>query len=132
MSEPGNFVNTTSKINLNVKFWYGREKNYMLEPSDTVHRLKDMIWNDEGLFRHSTVFVYELSGGTLRKFQDEESFSEQGITSTHPTARVYALRYRATGSHDPDEISEEEKRRFRHVIRRGKFGNVVFERFYGG
>ena len=106
----------------------------MLEPSDTVHRLKEMMVEyDEGVLSDSTVLVYETPGGALRKFQNEVSFSEQGITSTHPYARVHVLpRHRGTGSHYPDTISKEQKRQFRHVIRRGEDGKVVFERFYGG
>lgn len=99
MSELGNFVTTTSGINFNVEFLHGRRKSYTLEPSDTVHRLKEMIRNDKGVLSDSTVLLYELPSGTLRKFQDGESFSEQGITSTHPTARVYVLRDRGAGSH---------------------------------
>jgi hypothetical protein len=95
-----------------------------------------MIKNEEvrfpfSTFPFSTFLVYDSPSGTLRKFQDEESFSEQGIT--HPTTRVYILpRYRATGSHDPDEISPEEQLQYRHVIRRGKDAEVEYERFYGG
>ena len=103
----------------------------MLEPSDTVHRLKEMVENDAGAFPDSTVLVYETPGGALRKFQNEVSFSEQGITSTHPYARVHVLpRHRGTGSHYPDEISGAEKL-FRRVTRQEKDGKV-FERFYGG
>jgi len=133
MPESGEFVATTSRINFNVTFLTGRRKSYMLEPSDTAHRLKEMIQNDEGLPPDWMVLVYTLPGGTIRKLQDEKSFSEQGITSTHPTARVYILpHHRGTGSHYPDTISEKERGQFRRVIHRGEDGKVVFERFYGG
>ena len=133
MPESGEFVATTSRINFNVTFLTGRRKSYMLEPSDTAHRLKEMIQNDEGLPPDWMVLVYTLPGGTIRKLQDEKSFSEQGITSTHPTARVYILpHHRGTGSHYPDTISEKERGEFRRVIHRGDDGKVVFERFYGG
>jgi hypothetical protein len=40
MSESGNFVTTTSGINFHVSSWLGIRKSYMLQPSDTVYRLK--------------------------------------------------------------------------------------------
>ena len=131
ISKSGNFATTTSGINFLVSSWVGKRKSYMLQPSDTVHRLKEMVENDAGAFPDSTVLVYETPGGALRKFQNEVSFSEQGITSTHPYARVHVLpRHRGTGSHYPDEISGAEKL-FRRVTRQEKDGKV-FERFYGG
>jgi hypothetical protein len=117
LSASSGMVTTASGISFDVKTLLGESKTYTLQPTDTVYQIKEKLKEPPDI----VVLVYTEPGGKFLRLQDHKSFEEQGITSTHPGARVHVLpRYRAGGT----VLLESGRLRMRDELE--------FDRFFGG
>jgi hypothetical protein len=117
LSASSGMVTTASGISFDVKTLEGWSRTYTLQPTDTAYQIKEKL----GHIPDMIVLVYTGPGGKFLRLQDDKSFEEQGITSTHPGAKVHVLlRYRAGGA----GLSRSRQPRMR--------GGLEFDRFDGG